>query len=105
MRSLFVISAVVLAGCVEAVAEPITIRNSDGVSQIAFECPSHITCLAEAGIQCPNGYVVAESDEHNSTEANLHANQYVARASVKERYHGYMVISCRASTVSFAGAK
>ncbi len=79
---------VVVVGCTSAK----TIRGPDGEAWLAISCGRDQTlCYERAGMECPHGYEVAESDGYAGTA--LVANRYGAYAGPS--YHGSMLVKCR----------
>jgi hypothetical protein len=95
MKLSIIISIVVcLSGCAEATS--VSIRSPQGDNWIGIDCKGHsqVSCLQEAGEQCPSGYDVMNSEEHFSTASSAVATTQVAVASVHEVHNGSMVIKC-----------
>jgi hypothetical protein len=89
-----VLSCVVMAGCAEATS--VNIRSPQGDNWIGVDCKGHsqVSCLQEAGEQCPSGYDVMNTEERFSTAASAVATTTVSVASLHEVHNGSMVIKC-----------
>jgi hypothetical protein len=83
-----------MAGCAEATS--VNIRSPQGDNWIGVDCKGHsqVSCLQEAGEQCPSGYDTIDSDTHFSTAANAVATADVAVVKVHQVHDGSMVIKC-----------
>ena len=92
--------AFVGTGCA-APAYSTAIRAPNGEDWVGVDCAGHseVSCLSEAGNQCPSGYDIKDQEGHFSTQlssSTVLVGQVGSSATNTQEVHsGSMVIKCR----------